>query len=304
MNARIHSVLILVVGFALCGLLAAQSNEELQKQLDHLKTAMREQIDRLEKEAKPTTNQEAPKNLDEMIATALKANPDVLLAEAKLREAQAELNQVRLKVTREVVTAFEKRKQGSVSLRRAKENLDRMQKEIANGTSSAGASDLDAQRMAYGQVELGMAHTDADLRYLLGVGSAIDPASLAPHDPKPNVAPHPRPAAPPAITEALARTVRGPFGATLKDLVDQLGQQAKVSILIDAQNFPDPGEHPVLLPLRDPVTLGAALQALADQQDACFVLRDYGIFLTSEGKARNMMAATIPEHLPMDEDAR
>src|SRR5687767_10648903 len=77
-----------------------------------------------------------PTNLDEMIATALKASPEVLLAEAKLRQAQAELNQARLKVTREVVGAFSEKKQRQNLFAAADRHLKETTKQSTAGTAS------------------------------------------------------------------------------------------------------------------------------------------------------------------------
>src|SRR5438132_13243758 len=47
--------------------------------------------------------QEKPTALDEMLAKALRDNPDIRVAEAKVREGEAELNRVRLQVMQKVV---------------------------------------------------------------------------------------------------------------------------------------------------------------------------------------------------------
>src|SRR4029453_15236802 len=47
-----------------------------------------------------------PDRLEDMIALALGSNPEVLQAEAKLRLAQANLNQVRLRTTQDVIETF------------------------------------------------------------------------------------------------------------------------------------------------------------------------------------------------------
>ena len=47
--------------------------------------------------------QEKPATLDEMLAKALKDNPDIRVAESKVREAEAELNRVKLQVMQKVV---------------------------------------------------------------------------------------------------------------------------------------------------------------------------------------------------------
>ena len=59
----------------------------------------------------PVTEPPAPKpaqsKLEEMLEKALKDNPDVRLAAAKLAEAEAELNRARLQVVHQVATAYQ-----------------------------------------------------------------------------------------------------------------------------------------------------------------------------------------------------
>ena len=49
-----------------------------------------------------------PESLEAAIGTALRSNPDIRVADAKLATAQAELDQVRLSVVHEVTKAFQK----------------------------------------------------------------------------------------------------------------------------------------------------------------------------------------------------
>src|SRR5438874_1867865 len=58
------------------------------------------------KDKAPAKDQKAPakSKLEEMLEQALLHNPDIRVAEAKLREAEAELNRARLLVTQKVVT--------------------------------------------------------------------------------------------------------------------------------------------------------------------------------------------------------
>src|SRR5947208_549434 len=52
---------------------------------------------------KPQAKPEKPATLEEMLAKALKDNPDIRVAESKVREAEAELNRVRLQVMQKLV---------------------------------------------------------------------------------------------------------------------------------------------------------------------------------------------------------
>src|SRR5947209_6935278 len=45
-------------------------------------------------------------SLEDMLIQALKSNPDAIIAEAKVREAEAELNRVRLQITRKLIEKY------------------------------------------------------------------------------------------------------------------------------------------------------------------------------------------------------
>src|SRR6516164_866853 len=53
--------------------------------------------------AQPKAEKPVVPTLEEMLTRALKDNPDVRVAEAKVREAEAELNRTRLQVTQKVI---------------------------------------------------------------------------------------------------------------------------------------------------------------------------------------------------------
>jgi hypothetical protein len=246
-----------------------------------------------------------PSNLDEMIAAALRSSPEILLAEARLRQAQAELNLARLQVTREVVSAFYERKQRQEALTRAHRFLETTQKAAQAGAVSA--PEVEKAGSQIGEAELGVAQADAAIRYLLGVGSKLDPAQVrdpgqAEATPRAKLT---RPTeVPAALVGPLETSVKVPTDANLADVLAQIGEQAGVPILIDAQNLGDPASHRIHLPIKAPLPLINVLQALADQYELCFLLRDYGILVTLEDRARAIRARSVPEHLPLDADAR
>ena len=76
----------------------------------------------------------------------------------------------------------------------------------------------------------------------------------------------------------------------------RLSDQAGVSILVDAQALGTPAEYEISLGLREGVTLIQVFQALADQNDICFIMRDYGIMVTSEGSGDGDHGSGDPVH--------
>jgi hypothetical protein len=247
-----------------------------------------------------------PTNLDEMIATALRASPEVLLAEAKLRQAQAELNQTRLKVTREVVGAFNEKKQKQSAIVTVERELQFAAKTAASGATSA--AEVEKVKARLSEAELGIAQSDADLRYLLGVGSQLDPNQFrdpagSNEKPRKTVA---RPdTIPESLREALAKPVSVQFNkVNFGDVLTGLSQQSGASILIDFQAGISTSDNEFTLVLGKPVPLATVLQALSDLHDFVFVFRDYGILVTSEQRAMSMRAPAIPQGLRLDPEAK
>ena len=71
------------------------------------------------------TPPQVPNRLVDMLDVALRSNPEVLQTEAKVRQAQADLNQVRLKVTQEVITAYHERQKNQEPDDKEKAHLGR-----------------------------------------------------------------------------------------------------------------------------------------------------------------------------------
>src|SRR5437660_3054330 len=63
--------------------------------------------------------------LEELLAKAAKDNPDIRVAESKVREAEAELNRARLMVTQKVVKAYHEIAAHKMLVAEAQANLDR-----------------------------------------------------------------------------------------------------------------------------------------------------------------------------------
>jgi hypothetical protein len=66
--------------------------------------------------------------LEDMLAEALKNNPDIRVADAKLSEAEAELNRTRLQVMQKVATFYATRKAAQAKVVRAEQDLVRARK--------------------------------------------------------------------------------------------------------------------------------------------------------------------------------
>src|SRR5262245_42079158 len=100
---------LLTVSMGLGLLLAAADSarpqtSEIQTQVEDNLAKEKEKATQARKAAREAVTRERERQtLEELLARALKDNPDIRVAESKLREAEAELNRVRLLVTQKLV---------------------------------------------------------------------------------------------------------------------------------------------------------------------------------------------------------
>lgn len=139
-------------------------------------------------EKKPATNSSPGPNqaktakqveptLEEMLNKALKDNPDIRVAEAKVREAEAELNRTRLQVTQKVLAFHHSRESQKAIIKVAEEDLQRIQKLEASKAVSQEEVKQAQQRLSTSKAKL--AEIEAEMPYLLGQGNRLSLASAA-----------------------------------------------------------------------------------------------------------------------------
>jgi hypothetical protein len=105
-------------------------------------------------------------SLEQLLQTALKHNPDIRVAEAKVREAEAELNRTRLQVSQRVTALYHdvevKRRQAEEATLRF-ETVKRLADRAATSQEDLRSAELTMQRF---KAEL--AQAESQLPYLLG----------------------------------------------------------------------------------------------------------------------------------------
>jgi hypothetical protein len=115
--------------------------------------------------------------LEEMLQKALKDNPDIRVAEAKVREADAELNRTRLQVTQKVLAFHHSRESQKAIIKVAEEDLQRIQKLEASKAVSQEDVKQAQQRLSSSKAKL--AEIEAEMPYLLGQQNRLNVASVA-----------------------------------------------------------------------------------------------------------------------------
>jgi hypothetical protein len=245
------------------------------------------------------TAQSVPSTLDEMIAVGLKSNPDVLLAEAKMRQAEAELLQARLKVTREIVELWNSKRKKEVGL-----NVIRTEVAEAQQLADKGVGSAAEVRKLRNTLDLAMAELsefNVTIRPLLGIGLAPDGLGRgaarggAPERQAPTRSQWPMVEDDPlAKATASFEFVDVPIAEAAKEVFSK----STVNLTVDRAMLEEFANMQVTLTLKN-VTPRAAMSALADQAEVAFLLRDYGVLLTGLGRASGIDAPSIPEGLPL-----
>jgi hypothetical protein len=249
-----------------------------------------------------SNKQPTPSSLEDLLAKALKQNPDILVAETKVRLAEAELNQVRQLVLAKIVAAYADVDAAKAILREAQARLDRLEEIRRINPGAVSAEDVSAARLVRDKYQAELTKRQAELPYLVGkkgpaAGSgppgmafspdgnllytlALDgalkawnaktgqPADLSADEIKGSIADNLRKA---LDTPVKADGKKKPLRQLLKDLEDI----AKVNIVWFAHN--DDMDRPLLVSLTNEVPLGGLLQLIEDMYGVHFYVRDYGL---------------------------
>src|SRR5262249_13800877 len=108
----------------------------------------------------------APAKLEELLSQALKNNPDISVAEAKRREAEAELNRTRLVVLQKVAAFHANRHAAQATVQEAEARYDRIVKIQKKGL--AASEEVKAAELTLIKYKADLARIEADLPLLLG----------------------------------------------------------------------------------------------------------------------------------------
>jgi hypothetical protein len=253
-----------------------------------------------------------PDNLAEALARALRNGPTVSLAEAKVRQAQAELKEARLTATHDMMLAFRRWTNNKARLDKWKAALSGRALEKSPGGFP-------------GQIDLQQAILEDECRiiYLLGAESEAGlHAETRIHDTTSNALldDHDSRSPPTAATQSNRKPIAKPDGSLPEKMRTIL--ETRVEFDFEAHPLSDvleyltacvegkPGgpvqfisQYPlnedfVTLRLKD-ITVAAGLQALADLHKYGFIFRDYGILVVeTDDEMNSYRAAGTPMIAP------
>ncbi len=276
-------------------------------------------------DAPPKADKPAGPTLEGMLDSALRNNPDIRVAEAKLREAEAELNRIRLQVTQKLITLH-----NSIGAQKA------LVKEAEARLGATAIQGHAAAQSVLTQEKAKLAELEAQMPSLLGslpsgtIASRLnrlwgteDPREfglLPPHDSRriKSVAfsPDGRLLAvdndsgsvqvwdvvpPQVIGEGMADKIRKALETpitiqyqdqTVAEIVKDLERKAP-GIAFLTKFARTTKDNKLTLRCPEPILLGAAIQMIEDATDLQFAARDYGI-LVNDGHYDGFPEGAIP----------
>lgn len=259
-----------------------------------------------------------PDNLAEALARALQNSPAILVAEAKVRQTQAELNEVRQTVVHDLTLAFKRRARNKDLLPQGSEDVREAVLEdeakilyllgvvgearIAfdfqrDYTVAAGLPEIAGDKSAEVTRKPGKAAAEKASQ---GNAQAMSPsgmmsAMMMGMGAAPQTATESRSLKelPENVRSFLSKRIDLDFAEQpLKDVLDYIKQAGGDEVdfvlqnpeewAIDPSGADTPHDWVVSIAIKR-VTVAAALQALADLKGCAFVFRDYGILVTAPG---------------------
>jgi predicted HTH domain antitoxin len=255
--------------------------------------------------------------LEEMLAEALKNNPDIRVAAAKLAEAEAELNRARVQVTQQVATLYQGILSQKAVVEYAQKRYDRMKGLLADRAIDAKLVEEESDKLMAAKAKL--AELEAQMPGLLGKTTRTEDSAsdvriaarlaleLTGQQPNPSelyrltlaravANPH-KTTGPMAerLRKALQTPVKvgytdGPLPAFLDDLM-------KKAPGLSIRCSPHASYGKVRLHFEEPLPVTAVLQALEDDFNLRFIVREYGILVPDPRVPLPPGALTVEEFL-------
>jgi hypothetical protein len=255
--------------------------------------------------------------LETAMEQALKNNPDLLVAAAKAREAEATLNRARLQVTQKVVAAYQAVEVAKATARVASAQVERLRELQRRVKGSVSADEVTKAERELAASRARQASAEADMNYLLGksaaklsrtgqvlryqtLGVTYQPLGVTgvwghrfstdSFDPfSPSTALGKRKAVAIPAADKIRKTLDRRVSVTFTDLParDVLKEILKLTEGLHIQaSTKDPGWDEKITARLTNAPLGVVLQLLEDAlPDHCVVVRSYGLLIARKGAA-------------------
>ncbi len=226
---------------------------------------------------------------DQALALALENHPDIVAAKAKVALANAELYGKRIEVSRQVIAIYGSLKKLELQVDVAKAAMNRAKAAAETSTGTVGEAKAAEAELALASSQREQA--ERELRLLVGklspvasrdsgerLGIATNAAVKARQAPKGPVVEK--------MKVALEKPIKLDFAEIpLEEIMSYLTEKSGVSFSLQKRMLEDAGigsDQPITIRTNE-VSLQAAIEAFEDNSsDLVFVLRDYGVLLTTK----------------------
>jgi hypothetical protein len=240
--------------------------------------------------------------LEKALDEALGNNPDLRIAAARAREAEAVLTRARLQVTRKVVAAYQEVEAARAAARLGETRLARLKALAGKVVRAVAPDDVEKAEQALATARAKQATAEAELNYLLGKASSSSTTgtttssrsyqqllrrrrTLGALETGPNAD---------KIRKALNQRVTMKFDEiSARDVLKQVARQAQ-GLHVQA-NTEGHEWDPALTAVLTDVPLGAVLQLLEDTTGCRALVRSYGLLLVPKGEAVPAGAVTLSD---------
>jgi hypothetical protein len=247
--------------------------------------------------------------LEDMLAQAMKNNPDILVAESKVREAEAKLTRTRLQVMQNIVALRHSIDAQKTAVKEAEVRYGRMKQ--LQGSAAVSAQVVEEAEQTLVREKAKLTALEAGLPYLLGQGPGrslaftpdgklVDSIWIDMGNPRDTMLRHWQNYFHPLVlddNQGPARKLEGTISEKIRkardkqvtlDYKNKPAQEVLEDLLRKIEGVPfrvvvKVRDQPIDLQFKEPLSLAAALQAwqdLAGGNDVRFVVRDYGILVT------------------------
>lgn len=248
-------------------------------------------------------------SLDQMLAKAMDRNATIIAAKTTLAMADAELRNARIEVARQLVMAKNEIAYQEAAIASLHGKLERAEKANKERPGTFSDDEIEDRRTSLIEAKAKLSQSEDLLKFLVGDAPlAAEPISVTSSCTSTSVTVAPTPQMPRGpmvekIRQLLDQPTEVEFVETpFVDVVGYLKSRHQIEIQLDRQVNVD-WEQPITVSIRAP--FAAAVQLFEDTHPPMkWVLRDYGILVTSSEVARNRGYLTIGDYTRMvDKDA-
>ncbi|HPO15639.1 MAG TPA: hypothetical protein PLI09_19510 [Candidatus Hydrogenedentes bacterium] len=240
---------------------------------------------------KPVPQPSIPDKLEDALALAFKNNLDVVAAEARLRAAEAELNQAKEHVAEELTNLYAQWPSLKLRKETAQQLLEDRKKEQESHLEMSVSGMTNKLREAQGNL---LQFESRVWKLMSPPATTVLPAPAAP--PQTSA---PRPPVPEKYRQLLEKGSPITLNGGDKNLdkvskvVELLNLATKVKFVL-ATDAPVQGFNFTDAP---PIEIMNVLSEMTGNK-ICFVFRDYGVLVTETKTAKNIPGAIIPDYVP------